>query len=180
MIAYFPIATYHDTEDILKLFPTDFPMTEDADTIVGLYFLDWGNPHKLEGYDDEAIWTEAEVEEDENFILTKDGKYGVRLTYGDIGTFKKYGNDQAGYYIDIYQRDENAPRYMVWADSDSTVDIDYTYFEDLEDAHAFASEFVHRYDGEDADRVILHIDDRLTDETIDTCENINKCDGLAR
>jgi hypothetical protein len=50
------------------------------------------------------------------------------------------------------------------------------YFDDLDDAHNWASWFVHQYDGEQAERVILHIEDTYSEETVDTVENLNKCD----
>jgi hypothetical protein len=68
-------------------------------------------------------------------------------------------------------------RYEVWPDSESTVSV-YKKFVELDDACEFASKFVHKYDGPTADRVILHIEDLEADETIDTYENINKCDSV--
>lgn len=67
-------------------------------------------------------------------------------------------------------------RYKVWADSESAIDIEDKEFNNLDEACDFASEFVHKYDGEDAERVILHVEDNETEETIETYENANKCD----
>ena len=66
-------------------------------------------------------------------------------------------------------------RYKVWSDSDSAIDIDIQEFDDLDEACEFASDFVHKYDGSNAKRVILNIDDNETEETIDVYEYINKC-----
>ena len=66
-------------------------------------------------------------------------------------------------------------RYTVWADSESTVQC-HEDFNDLTEATDYARDFVHQYDGYDADRVIVHVEDNRRDETIDTYENINKCD----
>lgn len=65
--------------------------------------------------------------------------------------------------------------YVVWNDSESRKEV-YQEFWDLDEACQFASDFVHQYDGADF-RVIAHIDDALTEETIDTYENINPCDA---
>lgn len=67
-------------------------------------------------------------------------------------------------------------RYRVWADSDSAISIEPKEFNDIDKACDFASEFVHRYDGKNAERVILHVEDNEIDDTIETYENINKCD----
>ena len=68
-------------------------------------------------------------------------------------------------------------KYTVWADSESTISITPKHFNNVDAADSFASHFVHRYDGENAERVILHIEDNELDETIDTVENINKYDS---
>lgn len=106
MIRYIPIAVYHDTEDINNLFPSGSLKGDEADIIVKRYLAGNGNPRKIDHADDEAIWTEKEVREDianGNFLLTTNGKYGVRFTRGDSAALKRYGNDQAGFYIDIYR-----------------------------------------------------------------------------
>lgn len=64
--------------------------------------------------------------------------------------------------------------YRVWADSESSVYAE-NEFTDIDTAHNWASEFVHKFDGKNAERVILHIDDE-DGETIDTVENLNKYD----
>ena len=66
-------------------------------------------------------------------------------------------------------------RYHVWSDNQSIVSVN-NYFDDLDDAHSWASWFVHLHDGKESDRVILHIEDTELDETVDTLENQNKCD----
>lgn len=66
-------------------------------------------------------------------------------------------------------------RYTVWADSDSRVYC-HKYFDKFDEADTFASRFVHQFDGTDAERVIVHLEDNEADETIGTYENINKCD----
>jgi hypothetical protein len=69
-------------------------------------------------------------------------------------------------------------KYWVLSDSDSVVECKHTGFDNYDDADDFAFNFVHQYDGWNAERVIVHIDDDETDTTIATYENINKCDGL--
>lgn len=63
--------------------------------------------------------------------------------------------------------------FSVWPDSESKVET-YRDFDNIEDACAYASSFVHKFDGADY-RVILHIDNN-NGTTIDTYENINSCD----
>lgn len=60
--------------------------------------------------------------------------------------------------------------YVVWPDSESAVRDVWEQFDDIDEAHAFASDYVHQYDGYPY-KVILHIDDEYG-ETIDTVENI--------
>lgn len=66
-------------------------------------------------------------------------------------------------------------RYHVQSDNQSVVSVN-NYFDDLDDAHSWASWFVHLHDGKESERVILHIEDTELDETVDTLENQNKCD----
>ncbi len=65
--------------------------------------------------------------------------------------------------------------FRVWPDSESAVSV-YKKFRTLEEADEFASSFVHKYDNPDAERVILHVEDIDSDETVGTYENLNKCD----
>lgn len=67
-------------------------------------------------------------------------------------------------------------RYKVLADSESAISLEPKEFDNIEEAADFASEFVHKYDGKDAERVILHVEDNETEETIEIYENANKCD----
>lgn len=67
-------------------------------------------------------------------------------------------------------------RYLVWSDSESSVGIEGYEFRDIDNACDFASQFVHKYDGKDAERVILHVEYQKIEKTIDTYENVNKCD----
>lgn len=85
------------------------------------------------------------------------------------------------YFIDfnacqrkMEQEDTKVTLYKVWTDSESAYDIDedkQVIFNNLDEAHNAASNWVHYYDGE-ADRAIFHIDDMMTGETIDTVESI--------
>ena len=85
------------------------------------------------------------------------------------------------YFIDfnacqrkLEQEDTQVTLYKVWADSESAYDIDedeQVIFNNLDEAHNAASDWVHYYDGE-AGRAIFHIDDIMTGETIDTVESI--------
>lgn len=102
MRQYKPIATYSTAEDIKTLFPVDGvpAMVADAENIYKKFNEGFGNPHIIEGVDDEAIWDEKDIEEDNaNFILTKDKKHGVRLTRGAYMT----GGVPYGFFIDIYE-----------------------------------------------------------------------------
>lgn len=66
-------------------------------------------------------------------------------------------------------------RYSVWSDNESNKQT-YKSFDRYIDAYHYASNFVHKYDNEPY-RVILHIDDTIADETVDTFENSNNpCD----
>lgn len=67
--------------------------------------------------------------------------------------------------------DKDTKRYHVWPDSESYVDGIEGDFDTLEEASDYASGQAHRYDGA-AFRVILHVEDRDQDETVDTVENI--------
>lgn len=73
-------------------------------------------------------------------------------------------------------RERNSPgkRYQVWSDSESR-HVTLRDFDDPEGADAYASAFVHQFDGEDY-RVIVHVEDREIDDTIGTYENLNACD----
>ena len=61
-------------------------------------------------------------------------------------------------------------RYYVWQDSESNVKIQPVWFNDLDSAHGFASDFVHAFDNMPF-RVIAHVEDATTEETVDTVEN---------
>jgi len=63
--------------------------------------------------------------------------------------------------------------YSVWSDSESAVETRRD-FATVEDACAYASAFVHKFDGADY-RVILYVDD-ADGITLDCYENINSCD----
>lgn len=72
--------------------------------------------------------------------------------------------------VDAY-RELLETRYVVWSDSESEVEC-HEEFDDPDEAVDFASDFVHAYDGEEY-RVIVHVEDQIKDDTIDTYENIN-------
>lgn len=67
------------------------------------------------------------------------------------------------------------PRYRIWPDSESHIQF-YKTTDSIDDACDIAYDIAHRYDGEKF-RVIVHIEDQYTDQTIGTYENINPCDG---
>ncbi len=102
MKQYRPIATYSTMEDIVDMFPCDEIKPDMADIIYKQYKDGAGNPHEYVEPDPEANWDEYEVAEDENFLLTEDGKHGVRFTRGAM--LKSNGFSLPyGYYIDIYE-----------------------------------------------------------------------------
>ena len=102
MKQYKPIATYSTMEDIVDMFPCDAIKPDMADIIYSQYKDGAGEPHKYEEPDPEANWDEDEVAEDENFLLTKDGKHGVRFTRGTMVKSNGFALPY-GYYIDIYE-----------------------------------------------------------------------------
>ena len=112
MKKYKPIATYHDIEDIMGLFPSSTLKGDEADIVVKHLLSGEGNPYTIVEAPEGSIWTEEEVREDMehgNFTLTLDGKYGVRFTRGD-SYLLKIGSDGHGFYIDIYEAfDDNHP-----------------------------------------------------------------------
>ena len=97
---YRPIATYSTAEDISNLFPGERHMRQDrAYQIINMYLHGYGEPHIISDVDDEAIWDEKEIADDNaNFFLTDDKRYGVRYTQGVM-----QGGLPYGYYIDIYE-----------------------------------------------------------------------------
>lgn len=67
-------------------------------------------------------------------------------------------------------------KFKVWSDSESKVDVNKD-FNSLEKACDFACEFVHKYDGKPY-RVIAYVENNITGQSIECCENINPCDVL--
>ena len=63
-----------------------------------------------------------------------------------------------------------AKRYKIWTDSESAIDFPSMEFNDLEDAAMQALESVHKHDGRPY-KAIVHIEDNMTGETIETYEN---------
>jgi hypothetical protein len=99
MKQYKPIATYSLVEDIISLFPSDRPKPDMGDIIYNQFKEGYGEPRLFDEPDPEAIWDEKEIMDDNaNFILTKDRKHGVRFTRGTM-----YMGVPYGYYIDIYE-----------------------------------------------------------------------------
>ena len=108
MKRYIPIASFHDTEDIKALFPAGKPEGKDADAVVGYLRDGKGTPKTLavDDTDEEAIWSEDEVQEDianGNFALSSDGQYGVRFTRGARELLGHAPDSCHGFYIDVYQ-----------------------------------------------------------------------------
>ena len=111
MKKYKPIATYNAVEDIKELFPTNrFNRGKQAEQIVNAYLMGYGSPRVCSNTEDEAIWDERDIDNDNaNFFLTPNKEYGVRYTQG-----KMEGGIQHGYYIDIYEvikEDETEPEF---------------------------------------------------------------------
>ena len=97
---YRPIATYSTMEDITNLFPESlFKRQEQTEQIVNAYLMGYGEPHIIPGTDEESIWDEKEIADDNaNFCLLPDKRYGVRYTQGVMQDGLPYG-----YFIDIYE-----------------------------------------------------------------------------
>ena len=102
MKEYRPIATINYYKDINKYFPFAGTRGYEANTIITNYLSGAIEAKTFNWWDEETFYTVEEAVKDENFILTTDGKYGVRFTCGDAGLLRT-GNDQHGYYIDIYE-----------------------------------------------------------------------------
>lgn len=100
MKKYAPIAVYDNETDIKNLFPGDFTKRQlFADHIIHEYLAGKGNPRELPGYDEESVWDEKEIADDNaNFYRVGD-EYGVRFTQGVINKKGKY----IGFFIDIYK-----------------------------------------------------------------------------
>lgn len=103
MTYYKPIATYHDTEDIIDLFPSGFLKGDEADIVVKHFKDGRGNPRIINEPDREAYWSTNDIYEDNCSVVSSDLKYFVRFQKGDASILFHHGNDQAGYYIDIYE-----------------------------------------------------------------------------
>lgn len=102
MKQYRPIATISNSEEIINYFPSSRIKGDEANIIVNDYLPGGIEAKPINCWDEEAFYSVEEAVEDENFVLTTDGNYGVRFTRGDIGLLRK-GSDQHGYYIDIYK-----------------------------------------------------------------------------
>lgn len=102
MKEYRPIATINDYKDIIKYFPFAGIRGHEANTIIMNYLSGATEALPFHWWDEETFYTIEEAAEDKSFVLTTDGKYGVRFTRGDAGLLRT-GSDQHGYYIDIYE-----------------------------------------------------------------------------
>lgn len=102
MKQYRPIATIHNCEDIINHFPSADIKGDEANIIVKGYLSGAIKAKSLNCWDEEAFFTVEEAVEDNRFVLTSDGNYGVRFTRGNIELLRM-GSDQHGFYIDIYK-----------------------------------------------------------------------------
>lgn len=104
MKKYRPIATYYTAEDIICLFPNSTLKGDEASIIWQRYNEGFGEPRKIGEVDEEAYYTEEDVKEDANFVLSGDGIHGVRFTRGSMEFLRK--GIEHGFYIDLYKLDE--------------------------------------------------------------------------
>ena len=102
MKEYRPIATINNYKDIIKYFPFAGIRGHEANTIINNYLSGATEALPFHWWDEETFYTVEEATEDKSFVLTTDGKYGVRFTCGDAGLLRTRSN-QHGYYIDIYE-----------------------------------------------------------------------------
>ena len=102
MKEYRPIATINNCKDIIKYFPFAGIRGHEANTIIMNYLSGATEALPFHWSDEETFYTVEEATEDKSFVLTTDGKYGVRFTCGDAGLLRTRSN-QHGYYIDIYE-----------------------------------------------------------------------------
>ena len=102
MKEYRPIATINNYKDIIKYFPFAGIRGHEANTIIMNYLSGATEALPFHWWDEETFYTVEEAAEDKCFVLTTDGKYGVRFTCGDAGLLCTR-SDQHGYYIDIYE-----------------------------------------------------------------------------
>lgn len=102
MKEYRPIATINNYKDIIKYFPFAGIRGHEANTIIMNYLSGATEALPFHWWDEETFYTVEEATEDKSFVLTTDGKYGVRFTCGDAGLLRTRSN-QHGYYIDIYE-----------------------------------------------------------------------------
>ena len=109
MKQYRPIATYITPQDIIDLFPADRPKPDMGDIIYDYFKSGKGSPIPVKDDDKETYWDEKEIMEDNaNFILTADGRHGVRFTRGAM-----IKGIPMGFFIDIYElvEDEAEPEF---------------------------------------------------------------------
>lgn len=102
MKQYRPIATIHNSEDIINHFPSVDIKGDEANIIVKGYLSGAIEAKYLNCWDEEAFYSVEEAVEDKNFVLTTNGNWGVRFTRGNIELLRN-GSDQHGFYIDIYK-----------------------------------------------------------------------------
>ena len=102
MKEYRPIATINNSEEIINYFPSSRIKGDEANIIVNGYLSGAIEAKTFNWWDEETFYTVEEAVKDKSFVLTTDGKYGVRFTCGDAGLLRT-GSDQHGYYIDIYE-----------------------------------------------------------------------------
>ena len=102
MKEYRPIATSNNYKDIIKYFPFAGIRGHEANTIIMNYLSGATEALPFHWWDEETFYTVEEAAEDKSFVLTTDGKYGVRFTCGDAGLLRTR-SCQHGYYIDIYE-----------------------------------------------------------------------------
>ena len=102
MKEYRPIATINNYKDIIKYFPFAGIRGHEANTIIMNYLSGATEALPFHWWDEETFYTVEEAAEDKSFVLTTDGKYGVRFTCGDAGLLRTR-SCQHGYYIDIYE-----------------------------------------------------------------------------
>lgn len=105
MKQYIPIATIDTPDEIINYFPIAGIKGDEANIIVNAFLAGNIKARCIKGPDEESFIGIEEAVNDKRFLLTIDGKYGVRFTKGSLSLLweKKVNH---GFFIDIYKADD--------------------------------------------------------------------------